>query len=93
MMLLTATLLPPSWLAMLPQKFSAATTLSLAPPPPVPAVALDPLLSQPASPAASDTQATTANMRGRAGHALRFRARERHPSPCLCAVTCPPYQD
>ena len=26
MMLFTATLLPPSWLAMLPQKFSAATT-------------------------------------------------------------------
>ena len=41
MMLLTATLSPPSWLAMLPQKFSAAMTWSL--PAPVPAVdVLDP---------------------------------------------------
>ena len=82
MMLLTATLLPPSWLAMLPQKFSAATTRSRPPfPVPVPTVALEPLLSQPASPAAIDAQASTTKMRGRAGHTARLRERERRPSP------------
>ncbi len=66
---------------MLPQKFSAATTLSLPAPAPVPAVALDPLLSQPARNAASKAQTTTANMRGRTGHTARTREWERHPSP------------
>src|SRR5205807_1639433 len=43
MMLCTATLLPPSWLAMLPQKFSAATTCNF----PDDEPAADPVLSPP----------------------------------------------
>src|SRR5882757_3127312 len=39
MMLVTLTWLPPSWVAMLPQKFSAATTWMVVPLPPVPAAA------------------------------------------------------
>ena len=57
---------------MLPQKFSAATTLSLPLPAPMPAVALDPLLSQPARSAATTTQATTTQVRGRAAQTARL---------------------
>src|SRR5579885_1414465 len=53
MMLVTCTLSPPSWLAMLPQKFSAATTWSLAPPPDDDPVELD----DPAFDFASELQA------------------------------------
>ena len=75
---------------MLPQKFSAATTCSRPPPAPAPAVALGPLSSQPARNAATDAQATIANMRGRAGHAARLRERERHPSPWVLTATAHP---
>src|SRR6266851_4947633 len=56
MMLTTWTWLPPIWLAMLPQKFSAATTAIFAPAPPDPAGA-DAAVEQPAAASATTVSA------------------------------------
>src|SRR5690349_10480673 len=89
MTLRTSTLLPPTCAAMLPQKFSAATTLDPVPPPP--AVALRPLLSQPAANAAIDTHAASTLIRGRAARTTRVRERERHTLPRILIARGPTY--
>ena len=60
MMLVSVTLLPPSCLAMLPQKFSAATTMILPPGLPAPACEPEAAVEHPAASAAVATAARTA---------------------------------
>jgi hypothetical protein len=63
MMLVSATWEPPSWLAMLPQKFSAATTtIFLAEPPPV-VCEPDAAVEHPAASAATAAPVTAATGR------------------------------
>src|ERR1039458_2138700 len=79
MMLCTSTFTPPNCAAILPQKFSAATTFSLEVPPPALLATSEPLLSQPVVNAAASTRIAAAPIRGRVRQRAYLVERELSP--------------